>query len=73
MKKYKVVPGPKIIEVKKGQVDAAFSDFQSLINSEANQGWAYHSMETITVSEKQGCFQPPVALNYYMLIFERDA
>jgi hypothetical protein len=72
MKQYLVVPGPKSISVAKGQTDAAFADFQNLINQQARQGWTYHSMETLTVSEKQGCLSQPIAVNYYMLIFERD-
>jgi hypothetical protein len=42
------------------------------MNREAAGGWSYHSMETITVTEKPGCFQQPIPLNYYMLIFEKD-
>lgn len=73
MKKYKAVSGPKIINVKKGETDSAFETFASIINSEAVDGWVYHSMETITVSEKPGCFlMQPVNVNHYMLIFEKE-
>ena len=38
----------------------------------ATDGWTYHSMETITVTEKPGCMQTPIPTNYYMLIFEKE-
>ena len=72
MKQYKAVAGPKNISVAKGGTQSAFNLFADIINREANGGWTYHSMETITVTEKPGCFQQPVPLNYYMLIFEKD-
>lgn len=72
MKQYKAVAGPKSINVSKGNTQDAFNLFANIINQEASNGWDYHSMETITVSEKPGCFQQPVPLNYYMLIFERE-
>ncbi|MBQ4067292.1 MAG: DUF4177 domain-containing protein [Clostridia bacterium] len=77
MKQYKAVAGPQNISVKKGDTQAAFNLFGDIINREAAGGWAYHSMETITVTETPGCalmalFQPPVSTTYYMLIFERD-
>lgn len=72
MKQYKAVSGPKNINVGKGDTQVAFDIFADLINREAATGWTYHSMETITVTEKPGCMQQPVSLNYYMLIFERD-
>ena len=72
MKQYKAVAGPKNISVARGDTQAAFNSFASLINSEANNGWEYHSMETITVTEKPGCFQNPIPINYYMLIFVRE-
>ena len=72
MKQYKAVAGPKNISVAKGDTQAAFDSFASLINQQATNGWEYHSMETITVTEKPGCFQAPIPMNYYMLIFVRD-
>ncbi len=77
MKQYKAVAGPMSIDVKKGHTQAAFDMFANIINSEAAGGWTYHSMETITVTEKPGCFlmalfSPPTPLNYYMLIFEKE-
>ena len=72
MKQYKAVAGPKNISVAKGDTQAAFNSFASLINAEATDGWEYHSMETITVTEKPGCMQNHIPLNYYMLIFVRE-
>lgn len=72
MKQYKAVAGPKSINVAKGDTQSAFNLFADIINREAAGGWTYHSMETITVTEKPGCMQNPVPLNYYMLIFVRD-
>ena len=73
MKQYKAVAGPKNVSVAKGDTQAAFNMFADLINKEASAGWEYHSMETITVTEKPGCFQNPIPVNYYMLIFVREA
>lgn len=73
MKQYKAVSGPMNISVSKGDTQSAFNLFSDIINRETAGGWEYHSMETITVTEKPGClFQQPVSLNYYMLIFEKE-
>ncbi len=72
MKEYKAVAGPKNIEVAKGNTQSAFNSFAQIINNETAGGWEYHSMETITVTEKPGCFQQPIPTNYYMLIFVRE-
>lgn len=72
MKQYKAVAGPKNINVAKGNTQEAFNMFANIINQEASQGWTYHSMESISVTEKPGCFQQPVPVYYYMLIFEKD-
>ena len=72
MKQYKAVAGPQNISVNKGNTKSAFDLFANIINSEASSGWNYHSMETIVVTEKPGCFQQPVPINYYMLIFVRE-
>lgn len=73
MKQYKAVAGPKNVHVAKGDTQAAFNTFAKIINREATGGRKYHSMETITVTEKPGCMQQPVPLNYYMLIFVRES
>ncbi len=73
MKQYKAVSGPMSINVSKGNTQAAFDMFANIINREAQGGWEYHSMETITVTENPGCFQQAVPVNHYMLIFVREA
>lgn len=72
MKQYKAVSGPQSIHVDKGGTQNAFDLFADIINKEAENGWTYHSMETITVVEKPGCLQQAVPLNYYMLIFYKE-
>ena len=72
MKEYKTVAGPKNISVNKGDIQAALDVFADIINKHSKAGWSYHSMETISVTEKPGCFQAPITTYYYMLIFERD-
>lgn len=72
MKEYKTVAGPKSFQVNKGDVQSAFDMFADIINTQAKGGWEYHSMETITITEKPGCFQQPIPCHYYMLIFERE-
>lgn len=72
MKQYKAVAGPRHFNVAKGNTQAAFSAFADILNQEAAGGWEYHSTEVITVTEKPGCFQQPVPVNYYMLIFVRE-
>ena len=72
MKQYKAVAGPKSINVAKGNTQAAFDLFADIINKEAANGWIYHSMESISVTEKPGCLQQPVPIYYYMLIFEKE-
>ena len=72
MKQYKAVAGPKNVNVGKGDTQSAVNLFADIINRGAAGGWAYHSMETITVTEKPGCLQQAIPVNYYMLIFEKD-
>ena len=71
---YKAIPGPKVISISDGNHATATNSFAAIINAEAQAGWTYHSMETITVQEKVGCaFQPQfVNTNIYMLIFYRQ-
>ena len=72
MRKYKIVEGPKNIIVDKGNSEAALRLFEEIINKEVSQGWQYHSMETITITERPGCFQQPIARYSYMLIFYKE-
>ena len=72
MKQYKAVAGPMNISVDRGDTQSAFNLFANIINNEAAAGWEYHSMETISVTEKPGCGQQPTSTAYYMLIFVRN-
>lgn len=72
MKHYITVAGPKNIQTEKGRVDPAMNLFGNIINQYAQNGWEYHSMESIAVTNKPGCFQTPITSYYYMLIFFRD-
>ncbi len=72
MRKYKIVGGPQNIIVDKGNSEDAYRLFEEIINKEVSQGWDYHSMETITITEKPGCFRPQVIRYSYMLIFYKD-
>ena len=72
MKTYKTVPGPMNISVERGKAQDAMKSFEGLINDNSRNGWEYHSMEVITVTEKPGCFGSPTMTNYYMLIFCKD-
>ncbi len=74
MKQYKVVPGPKnIMVMDMGKTQPAFNTFADIINQEAVDGWEYHSMETLTLTQNPGCLSNnPVSRQYYMLIFVKD-
>ena len=74
MKTYKAVAGPKNISVEHGATQAAFDSFAALINQNCVDGWEYHSMETIAVTEKAGCAlsQQVSVTSYYMLIFVKE-
>lgn len=74
MKVYKTVPGPVLVSIENGKVDTATNLFEKMINAEAQQGWEFVSMETLTVQEKQGCSLQPQLVNttIYMLIFSKE-
>ena len=71
---YKAIPGPTIINIDKGNFQSATNHFADIINRECQNGWSYHSMETITTEEQKGCFLKPevVSTRIYMLIFCRE-
>ena len=70
---YKAVPGPKVISITDGNYSGATTSFANLINSEATDGWKFHSMETITIQETQGCIRKSTtSTSIYMLIFYRE-
>lgn len=72
MKQYKAVPGSKNIQIKNGDANAAVKVFEDIITREAVNGWQYHSMENISVTNTPGCFQQSETTYYYMLIFEKE-
>ena len=80
---YKTVAAPKGLEIKAGEkdgVEKAIAAYSELISKEAVGGWEFHSIETITVYEKLGCFAKffnpngasHIATNYNMLIFKKE-
>lgn len=71
---YKAIPGPQLVSIPKGKPQAATDLFANMINAEAQNGWVYHSMETLTVQEKIGCALSPQYVNtsIYMLIFYHE-
>ena len=73
MRKYKIVPGPVGYNVERGQGAGAFDDFAKIINMNCINGWDYHSMETIHITETPGCLGGSAQTKtYYMLIFVRE-
>lgn len=71
---YKTIPAPMVLNIKtEKEAEQSIADFGRLINKEATGGWEFHSMETITTSEAQGCggSGSPKITNYNMLIFKR--
>ena len=71
---YKTVIAPMIVEVKAGQESQALQVFADIINRECQQGYVYHSMETINIQTKSGClwFKTVMNTSYYMLIFYKN-
>ena len=83
--KYKCVPAPTSLSIdKKGNFDSAVRSYANLINNEASDGWEFHSMENITVTQNPGCIsgllyhipiignllgKPPITLYFNMLVF----
>lgn len=73
MKQYKAVPGPQVVEIGAGDsVQKAFDGYSDIINREAVGGWVYHSMDTVSVNKKGGCFRKNETYHYQILIFEKD-
>lgn len=68
---YKAIPGPVGYSIKNGDLSAATSAFAEIINAESQNGWIYHSMESLIVQEKVGCALNPQykESRIYMLIF----
>lgn len=77
MAQYKCVPAPKNIKVdKNGGADSAAKLFADIMNNEAAQGWKFHSMETLTVTEPSGCLSfitgNTITVSYNMLVFSME-
>lgn len=76
-KKYKAVPGPMGFSVRSGDSEQAFKAFEDIINANAVNGWKFHSMETVSVTENPGCLdggeKNAKTTHYYMFIFERES
>jgi hypothetical protein len=78
MVKYKCVPAPKELVIdKEDSYDVAVRSFANLINEEANNGWKFHSMENIAVTQKPGCLaafflQKAETIYFNMFIFSND-
>lgn len=74
---YKTVPAPMVLSIKKKQDGAlAIEKFSEIMNSEAENGWEFYSMETITTEEAPGCFPSQnneKRTHYNMLVFRREA
>lgn len=71
---YKTVPGPVVLSIKnEKEADSAIRNFGSMINAEAQGGWEFYSMESISTSEAQGCMGTGGRKEtvYKMLIFRR--
>ena len=71
---YKAVPGPKVLTIKNGDFSSATNAYAELINAEAQGGWKFHSLETITTQETTGCAfnKQVVTTSIYMLIFCKE-
>jgi hypothetical protein len=85
---YKCVPAPKNLVIgHDGSHDEAVRSFADLINREATDGWKFHSMEQVSVTQeppKTGCLsglfiliglaQKPAAITrrFNMLIFSKE-
>ncbi len=75
---YKCVPAPKVITIgSDGSFDGAVRSFADLINRETKDEWNFHSMETITVSQKPGCWaslfgHKEATITFNMLVFSKD-
>lgn len=77
MPQYKCIPAPKELVIdKNGSYDSAVRSFADLINKEASDGWVYHSMENIAVTQKPGCLglllgMKAATIYFNMLVFEK--
>lgn len=74
---YKCVPAPQELVIdKNGSYEGAVRSFADVINREAKDGWNYHSMENIAVTQKPGCIlalfgQKSTTIYFNMLVFSK--
>jgi len=80
MKQYLTVPAPVGLASKDANDQRVVDMFAQIINQQAQGGWTYHSMETVTFTKtSSGCLGGLIAafgqkdntIEVYMLIFER--
>ncbi len=74
MAEYKCVPVPQNIKIgKKESVESAARLFSDMMNYEANNGWKYHSMETLYVTLPSGCLSfitgSTISMSIILLVF----
>lgn len=71
---YKTVQAPSSLEARSSKdVADTIKQYGHLITSEAQDGWEYHSMTSMVVSQPVGCslFGKRVNVHHYMLVFQR--
>lgn len=72
---YKTVPAPMVLSIKNEKEErAGIASFGNAINAEANDGWEFYSMETITTKEAAGCMPGSgsgAVKHHNMLVFRR--
>ena len=74
MYEYKTIPCPPVVAVKNKRQDAeAVALYGKMMNGEAANGWEFHSMEPVTVTEPHGCLslRRSRETTYYIMVFRR--
>lgn len=75
MKQYKLIAGPTTSQIlgKEGSNADAVRSFEAIIQTNAAEGWTYHSMERISTSKTTGCIsKTTVETTFYMLVFVKE-
>lgn len=78
MKEYKTVSAPaELNNVKNKEMDAAVSNYATLINREAQDGWEFVSMGSVVTSIPPGCLfallgGSPKRIQHNVLVFQRE-
>lgn len=70
---YRIVPAPKNIEIKNGDVSQATKAYEKIMNDMSDQGWKFVSMEQLSTTEVKGCLfnKTAVTTSFNILIFEK--